>query len=454
MPSIDLAMARSLEPSAWEKVSHSLARSVVSQMESRNIIDSVSNKVTDIRTALSSWDNCMNANFCKYPVIAIIAVGGLIVLSILYCCARCLCLGKACCCSCCNCMKCCGNCCGCCDPPDSRKNKYLDEQFAPQDQGYRTQPPMQPFAPVVGTTAPPQYAEFDVSKHNDDSLPQMPSWENSQSSKVANKEQESLEMSNLNATSMAGGASSVSGRSGQDTDNYGPNYSKPQNPYDSRDAYDMDHSYDMPPAAIGGVGGRNSPGPAAYRNQNSNSPYHEMPTESYGPPSSYGPLDNSYGQQNSYRGVPSPAPMRQNTYNSVRTASPGPNYGGYGSHAQTSSPAPYGGSPHMRNSPGPQQSGVMPAGNFDNHQAYSPTRDNFGQESYGQDNYGQIHAPTPRQYTQSPRPIPTQEPFHQRQPSSPIVNNSGFDFNSGYTRPPSVDQQGAGGYPGYKPYRA
>jgi hypothetical protein len=65
MPSIDVAMARSLQPGAWEKLSGSLARSVASNLAERDLIGSAQEKVTDIKTALSSWDNCMAASFCK-----------------------------------------------------------------------------------------------------------------------------------------------------------------------------------------------------------------------------------------------------------------------------------------------------------------------------------------------------------------------------------------------------
>lgn len=65
MPSVDLAMARSLEPSAWEKLRNSLVRSVAHEMAQRDIVEGAKDKVTDIKTALSSWDNCMAASFCK-----------------------------------------------------------------------------------------------------------------------------------------------------------------------------------------------------------------------------------------------------------------------------------------------------------------------------------------------------------------------------------------------------
>lgn len=46
-------------------MSGSLARSVASNLAERDVIGSAQEKVTDIKTALSSWDNCMAASFCK-----------------------------------------------------------------------------------------------------------------------------------------------------------------------------------------------------------------------------------------------------------------------------------------------------------------------------------------------------------------------------------------------------
>lgn len=62
MPSIDVAMARSLQGGAWGTLKTSLARSVATDLASRD----VGQKVEDVKTALSSWDNCMAASFCKY----------------------------------------------------------------------------------------------------------------------------------------------------------------------------------------------------------------------------------------------------------------------------------------------------------------------------------------------------------------------------------------------------
>ena len=57
-----------------------VARAVVAGLSRRDIISDAQGKVTDVKTAFSSWDNCMKASFCKWPVIAVIVVGGLILL--------------------------------------------------------------------------------------------------------------------------------------------------------------------------------------------------------------------------------------------------------------------------------------------------------------------------------------------------------------------------------------
>jgi len=138
--------------------------------------------IADVQNTFSSWDQCMTEAYCKWPAIVGIIVGVLIVLSIVFCCARCLCCGAECCCACCSCFN------RCC--PSPRKNK---------SQGYQ-QPPAQPYAyNQYQSPAPPMYgggggaawggyrggpqtATFDVSKkegnanYNEDSLPAMPSW--------------------------------------------------------------------------------------------------------------------------------------------------------------------------------------------------------------------------------------------------------------------------------------
>jgi hypothetical protein len=66
MPSIDVAMARSVQPSPWLSIRDALARSIANDLQRRNIVEDTQGKVTDIQTALSSWNNCMAASFCKY----------------------------------------------------------------------------------------------------------------------------------------------------------------------------------------------------------------------------------------------------------------------------------------------------------------------------------------------------------------------------------------------------
>ncbi len=166
----------------------------------------------------------------RYPVIAIIVVGGLIVFSVVWCIARCLCCGLSCCCECCQFFKCCGNCCGCCDPPRGKRSKYLDEPYIPPSQGYKMQPPMNPHFPAaVPTMTPahtgfssgvttgvtpatshyadtPQYAEFDVSKPKggEDALPAMPSWESAGKKKIMLEEEDAVELDQLKKPEASG----------------------------------------------------------------------------------------------------------------------------------------------------------------------------------------------------------------------------------------------------------
>ncbi|KAH8197940.1 hypothetical protein TruAng_007890 [Truncatella angustata] len=200
-------MVRSLEEprGLGDALRDLLARSVMAGMGKRDTTSTTSNiegKITDVKTAFSSWDNCMQATFCKWPVIAVIIVGGLIIFSIVWCIIRCACCGVSCCCECCYCLKCCGSCCGMCDSP--KKKKYLDEPYVPphHDQGYRSEAPMTAAHAVPASTydkpiakpEPPQYAEFETSKKGGgDELPAMPSWEGGNSKKVAIEDAVELE---------------------------------------------------------------------------------------------------------------------------------------------------------------------------------------------------------------------------------------------------------------------
>ncbi len=68
MPSVDVAMARSLRPTTWEAITDVLARNLVAQAHKRDIVGDASQKVGDVKTAFSSWDNCMQAAYCKYGI--------------------------------------------------------------------------------------------------------------------------------------------------------------------------------------------------------------------------------------------------------------------------------------------------------------------------------------------------------------------------------------------------
>ncbi|RDA92638.1 hypothetical protein CP533_1465 [Ophiocordyceps camponoti-saundersi (nom. inval.)] len=167
-------------------------RSTLRQLVRRDLLIDAADRVGDVKTAFSSWDNCMKVGYCKWPVIAVIAVGSLILFSIAWCIIRRLCCGLACCCSCFQCLRCCGNCCGCCDAPNRRQQNYLEEPYIPPGHGYQSQPPM-----FASGAFPPQYAQFDVPrKGGADALPEMPSWESGSSKKVMVEDDE-VEMNQL-----------------------------------------------------------------------------------------------------------------------------------------------------------------------------------------------------------------------------------------------------------------
>ena len=54
-------MARSLRGGVWGSIAQSLHSSLA-----RRDIGDLQDKATDAATAFSSWDNCMEVNYCKY----------------------------------------------------------------------------------------------------------------------------------------------------------------------------------------------------------------------------------------------------------------------------------------------------------------------------------------------------------------------------------------------------
>ncbi|KAK5657063.1 hypothetical protein OQA88_3590 [Cercophora sp. LCS_1] len=451
MAGIDTAMRRSLREGFAELMVRSL-EPVLKRQDLQGQVDNV-------RNAFSSWDNCMEATYCKWPVIALMIIGGLIIFSVVWCIIRCACCGLSCCCECFSCLKCCGNCCGCCDPPRGKRHKYLDEPYIPPNQGYKMQPPMNPhFPPVIptmtpavvshptgvstGVTAgPPQYAEFDVSKSKggDDALPAMPSWEQAGKKKVLVEEEE-VEMDQLKKPEASGqngpamtGAAAIPGRAspagspGANRSPYGPPAGAPgangyfpasnveNDPYaQNNQGYNQpgggysqasnlgDQGYGVAGAAMGQ--GRRSPyNDNGYNNNNNHNGY----------------TDNSYGQSgnggyNQPRGYDQP-PARQGSFN---TQAGYDNYDNYNATPQGSTQG-YGmamNNTNPRRSPPNELAGDNPYNNA----GYSST------PVYGQDR----RSPGPQQAYARSSPAPQQayggSPYDNN-------NNNSYDNNSQYS---------------------
>ncbi|KDN61798.1 hypothetical protein CSUB01_00343 [Colletotrichum sublineola] len=507
MPSIDVAMARSVRGGVWGSVVSSLAANI----ESRGITDTVNNagaQINDVRTAFSSWDNCMAATYCKWPVIGVMIVGGLIIFSI-----------------------CCGNCCGCCDTPKGTPHKHLDEPYGPTNQGYKSQAPMAPFyngasthaahstAPTAsGASAPPQYADFEVSKSGSnaadaDSLPAMPSWEGAGSKKVAIEEEVELEqmkpatspnpngqnmplmapnaMSHPNSP-MPGDRSPYGQNAQTGASGYFPNTNQSAGPYamggqepngyngaygQSTSSFGVDQGYGAGAGGMAAAGGMAMAqgGRPPYRDFNSGG-YGQQRGQTYPPPQQE--FDQGYGdhEQGGYgmgrppRNGPSPAPLPRSLTAPPRNGpspappsfrrSPGPPSDYRGSPAPPNdyrrSPAP---PAEYRRSPAPQ-----------NDHGYDQKDQHVG-DNYGRPQYGG----GARQYSsESVRPLALQRSYTAEPVSPNLQNNAGFDF-SGNSRPQQYNynrgpgggppqhveeeeeqrppQSSGGTYPGYKAYQ-
>jgi hypothetical protein len=133
----------------------------------------MSSTIDEIKSApqtFSSWDSCMQKNYCKLPAIIGIVIGVLIAVSIIWCCVRCCCCGMSCCCGC---FSCFNRCC-----PSGRGRKQTKYAEAPA-----AYPQPNPYMGYIPPTNPPTYqgpntATFDVpgQKANPDALPAMPTW--------------------------------------------------------------------------------------------------------------------------------------------------------------------------------------------------------------------------------------------------------------------------------------
>lgn len=264
--------------------------------------------LAEVQNSFSSWDSCMSQTYCKWPAIVGIIIGSLIVISIIWCCARCLCCGAECCCACCSCFN------RCCPSP-RRKNE-----------GYQ-QPPAQPYGGYGGyggqyqSPAPPMYgagaqqwggyrgpqtATYDTGSkqgnagYNEDSLPAMPSWANAKERHEL-VEDEDVEMKKMDQQAAQSQPFLASGA---------------QQPYDQHASngryYD---AQDAPPAADLGT---MQTGP--YHNYDQHQQFVTSPVSTAGQQSTYPPTYRTYASPPSTVYEPSIPP----SYHTAAPTSPPP----------------------------------------------------------------------------------------------------------------------------------
>ncbi|TGJ84824.1 hypothetical protein E0Z10_g3895 [Xylaria hypoxylon] len=320
----------------------------------------------------------------------------------------------------------------------------------------------------------PQYAEFDTGNKKDaDALPAMPSWEGAGSKKVL-IEEDSVEMeplkkpdgfqnpSHMNVANVPSttspravspygppaGPNAYAAAGRNDTGAYGMNQ-QGYNEYDNHSYGQQYSSSGMNNAAVGvatGPMGRRTP------HQDYNTGYdHNNMNQGYPQSRSPMPYNDEFGRSGTptsfnngdYRGLAandgygndrrSPAPQAGYGYGNSRMGSPGAQ-AGYGYASARASPAP------QADFRFPQRSHTQ--------DEYTQQYPAASRQEYSNDPYEGFGRPAPERYVQ---PSP---------PTSPIQNNSGFDFNSGYSRtspaPAPAPAQAANGgtaYPGYRNYR-
>ena len=166
----------------------------------------------------------------RWPAIIGIIIGSLILISVIWCCARCLCCGLSCCCD-------CFTCCGMCQRRGGRRNRNTEgpPAFAPY-QGYQPMP-----APPAYQAPPPQFATFEGKVH-EDSLPAMPSWDNAASRRVEDK-QDDMELDHMPAQAagpLASGARASRGSYSQVPQQQHSPYGNGPEPYRNGDSYGSD----------------------------------------------------------------------------------------------------------------------------------------------------------------------------------------------------------------------
>lgn len=263
--------------------------------------------LAEVQGTFSNWDSCMTQAYCKWPAIVGIIIGCLIVLSIVWCCARCLCCGAECCCACCSCFN------RCCPSPRNKNEGY--QQPPAQPYGYGGQ--YQSHAPPMygGGAAPwggyrgPQTATFDVNSkkqgnanYNEDSLPAMPSWDTGKDRHEL-VEDDDVEMRHVNQQTAQSQPFLASGAQQGDHTSAGRYY----------------NAQDAPPAGDLGTMQSNP-----YHDYDQHQQFVTSPTSTMGQQSNYPPTYHTYGSPPSTVYEPNYAPSIPPSYHTRGPASPPP----------------------------------------------------------------------------------------------------------------------------------
>lgn len=337
---------------------------MASLLAQRALLSARADTISDIKDTLSSWDKCMAKNYCKWPVIVAIIVGGLIVLSVVLCVARCVCCGAELAC-------CCFKCCTCCCPSGRRKGHervksppprpYDNSAYSaappapaasmdsrPLNQQYRSHAaptfnpaPAPTFNPAPATKSEaPQFARFDAhaKPENEDALPAMPSWNEAKSVQVEQEvipeKHDDVELDRLDHNgSITGTSMAAVAASGATRRSPGPGRSPVQriptgegNGYSQ--GYQNDTYADRPP--------HRSPQSTAgdYESVYSQQPdYYRGASPAQSLPPAYG-IGAGYAQNQYGRGSPGPG-----GYPGQQTRrSPGPGYDQYNQYGQQQPP--------------------------------------------------------------------------------------------------------------------
>ncbi|KAJ5985185.1 hypothetical protein N7522_012381 [Penicillium canescens] len=392
-------------------------------------------ELESVPSTFSSWDKCMAKSYCKWPVIAGIIVGSVILLAVLACVVNCICCGYQCC-------KCC---CSCCCPSGRRRNKQPKQPKHFDDPPFHQPPPPDANPIYQASPAPPSYrgaqqtARFDTPKSpaatvataNDDALPEMPTWAGAVNKHVEDpNHHDDVEMEPLNPPDRKG-----AGTPGVAYSDYSPNPAMagggyrgfgPTDPYARRSpgpaaalAATQD-PYGRRSPGVTSPGGpmdpyaRRSPGPAAL--SATQDPYGRR---SPGPAAALAATQDPYGRRSP--GVTSPAAAAAVDPYARRSPGPGAAYAA----AQD---------PYNRRSPGL----TSPVG--------APVHNPYDQSYDDHSTYGsQYHAVTSPSPVAAYKPHTTYSPVPMSfTPSSEMDHGAGAAPTPGFTRQPSF---GSSQYP-------